>query len=121
MAQAKLGDNPSKSKYRKVEEMEGERMKKIWRLRRQGVLLMTLGLGLFLGNISPIVSKGSIALIIVLYIVWLLFYDFAMTEWSGKNVYSSGSEYSQDLHKGQEKEGRVERVTSNVSRYENIR
>lgn len=57
-------------------------MSKIWKLRRQGVLIMTLGLGMILGNQQPTLS---LALIFVLYIVWLLVYDYAMTKISLQN------------------------------------
>lgn len=50
-------------------------MKKIWSLRRQGVLLMTLGLGVVIGRTN---NPYTIPVLIFLYIAWLLFYDFAM-------------------------------------------
>lgn len=56
-------------------------MKKVWSLRRQGILLMTLGLGVFIGKAN---NPYTIPVLIFLYIAWLLFYDFAMEGQSSK-------------------------------------
>ncbi|EGO2751815.1 hypothetical protein SAV58_001749 [Enterococcus faecalis] len=70
-------------------------MKKIWSLRRQGVLLMTLGLGVVIGRTN---NPYTVPVLIFLYIAWLLFYDFAMEGRVKNDVSSNRKKQPDNLH-----------------------
>lgn len=52
-------------------------MKKVWKLRRAGVLVLAVGLGVLLGQLG---TNIVVAGFIVVSIMWLLVYDFATEE-----------------------------------------
>ncbi|WP_086349909.1 hypothetical protein [Candidatus Enterococcus clewellii] len=56
-------------------------MQKIHSLRRQGLLLMALGLGIVIGRTG---INESLVVLIVLMIVWLFSYDFAVENQFGR-------------------------------------
>lgn len=59
-------------------------MKKVFSLRRQGMLLLFFGIGVMCGSKAPL---WSVALLIIAAVVWLMAYDsvvFEKTERKGK-------------------------------------
>lgn len=64
-----------------LERKEGCNLKKIYKIRRTGVLILSLGLGMLLGQMEPSWKIIGFSLTIIL---WLLFYDFAVEDYAKK-------------------------------------